>query len=1092
MDQDDSKGQRDLWRAWMFARPRMGIPRVSTPMALVVLQLSMLTVVSLGNTLAVPQCTKTSPTFDYKFSGLVGQQNVTEIFSRNFTFTLPSKFYTCDRVPFSSISPGQYDGIEIFNTPFQGYAQTFAMAGGLVVLRMRNVSKVVLSEGFLSQMPKLAVLEIRSSGITKLPADLGTLYNLEILDLYDNPMRSLSGDIFRKLTKLLFVNLGKTQIKLLPLHAFDHLPRLRYVAIASSTRLQPGLNLCALRNVLYSFAEFGNTARLSTLTVRDPSQTTGSADVPISKAICNQGCYILPDAAIWCLSNQACQKQAFGFVCETTPQVYLCPGTKLKLVAPPTFPTLAHGQAKGQCAKLGGQIISKQSIPCLQSSNLQASGPYLLRDLVADAAAPANLLAETTDNQQHALTAVLPYLCVVQYEYQCHTGTTFVTPPPERTRYDYALAGLVCDSLGAHLPDRNEADCANSFLLSNGDWGTAWLRDMATQDTAFTTAPLSASLAQPVNTQHRIICEKSVASDYCPWVYPKDSTVTYSAGRTLNSALKLKCDIGYASEHGADSTCTRYTANSGKWSPSLFCKAILNYCPRVTAHFGVLTLPPQLTLGSLASLRCNPGYRDVHGTVLACVANAVAFGKWNITAQCDRYHGYCPVLVVVHGSATYHFNLALGDVATASCNYGYQFLSSAPDYNQATCQAHNHTSGAWSNVPICQVITSYCTNLQFSNGRMTAQHGGKVGHSEVLHCDVGYTSNAAPTYTCQAATESTGRWYGTAECRKSTDYCPIWTITNGQIVYYDNRKLGTTAKITCDEGYIPLAGVYFICLLDVVSQGRWNATAKCIVDNNYCTRHGAIPNGHVTYATTLHRGSVATLVCDYGYDAADAYRLQCITKVSRAGEWSPAAGCIKLSNYCPRLQVSNGLLTNTDARKLGAQVTLWCDIGYTPKYGTNFACVAHNGTVGKWNATAWCQLLSEYCPALNISNGNITYHGNRTLGDKLTLTCDEGLVPLNGTSFTCLRDNNTAGKWEETMACVLDNNYCSDISNVSHGYLMYTGGNTPTLGITALNATLNTTLNATPRSSMLPSATPQSPTPSSSTPPSSTSTSSTS
>ncbi|XP_065190326.1 uncharacterized protein LOC135821185 isoform X2 [Sycon ciliatum] len=728
---------------------------------------------------------------------------------------------------------------------------------------------------------------------------------------------------------------------------------------------------------------------------------------------------------------------------------YLCAGTLFKMVLPWEHGAKAYDAAAAQCSMLGGQLPTKANRDCALRflAFFPAWGASWLRGTQVYLSVYTR--ADLTNNQWLRTSEKADIVCQVKFAYTCgKTSSKLITPRALQSVDTYAMAESLCDAISAHLPDKNEVSCVNNFLKENADTEQVWLRDTSHADKAFVTSTAGLPFTLPTNLRNRIVCEEldPLKIDYCPWLYLDNGRVVYSRGRIRGALAQISCYEGFSLVGPASIQCLKSTNFNGVWSNRPVCPVNQGYCPlHGTVANGLISYSPTMhrAMNSVATLSCEDGYQARHGLKLACVTLRKNVGMWNVTAACDKIPKYCTPFSVIDGTLAPTVATEVDDVLRLQCHLGF---ARAGD-EKVSCLTLNQAIGRWSGTPVCNVISPYCPALTSPNGQFTANGGGRIGERETLLCDAAYKpSTADATYQCGPGTAAAGKWSGSALCTKITGYCSSVAVLHGSLAYTGQRRIGDTLQLTCNEGYIPAHGVVmFHCKRDTANTGVWNATARCIVDTGYCSRHGDVQHGQVHYhnSSARHRGSAANLTCRHGYVARDGSVLWCITQGPGQGQWNATAHCEKISEYCPVLSVAYATLNDSTIQSLDAVVTVTCHHGYVAMNGMAVKCIVRDTASGRWNVTVKCEKRDGYCPKLSVPSGSLVLSGARRINDTAQLVCVEGYVPAGGhTSFTCLQDAVSVGNWNGRPNCVENTTYCREHGPIAHGRVKYTSART--------------------------------------------------
>uniref|UniRef100_A0A915PX47 Sushi domain-containing protein n=1 Tax=Setaria digitata TaxID=48799 RepID=A0A915PX47_9BILA len=309
-----------------------------------------------------------------------------------------------------------------------------------------------------------------------------------------------------------------------------------------------------------------------------------------------------------------------------------------------------------------------------------------------------------------------------------------------------------------------------------------------------------------------------------------------------------------------------------------------------------------LIMGSIATLRCNNGYKRSVENEIICITGTwypveklgecISASDINISSD-----GCAPLPQYENGHILYSEhddsnNYPSGTLAYLICNDDYQLMNTT----QAQC---NH--GQWSTMKlgICQPINdASCVPLPaVQNGKVKYIMGDKtnitVGTVAELECSPGHIINGADVLLCEqygwSPTSTFGycqqdmRWSEQREKRQEMKPCPAShpIISNGQLTFSNKPNSvgtypsGTVAIIRCNAGYTNHGA-----LLSVCDDSAWKpenlgtcTAASGIVPlpvGNPCVFGLLTPiGGTITYSkgSTLGpypAGTIATLDCTHG------------------------------------------------------------------------------------------------------------------------------------------------------------------------------------------------------------------------------------
>ncbi|VDK73431.1 unnamed protein product [Litomosoides sigmodontis] len=363
-----------------------------------------------------------------------------------------------------------------------------------------------------------------------------------------------------------------------------------------------------------------------------------------------------------------------------------------------------------------------------------------------------------------------------------------------------------------------------------------------------------------------------------------DISATVYASKTTAT---LQCNRGFVPVGAEKTVC-----NNGQWQPVLgFCQQgiiglgisqvpISPQClfelPSVTnGHIRYSTgrvLPPYES-GTIATVTCINGGIPVGKKSSTCMN-----GSWNplILGKCPGNGGDnlgtaleqttgCPPSPPISNGKVYYSNVSknniypIDTVANLYCNEGYQILGRSTSYCQGgiwspwpgvgSCQPSVHEQQHQQRKSTAKEVkpAEACSEISItpSNGMIIYESNDSTtwynnGARAKLQCNVGYKIDGEESTHCQD-----GHWLPSiGRCKreaatKTTDSCePFISPSNGRIYYIYNNytkyyQVGTTALLSCDEGYRIRGATTLIC-----SENGWmphGGFGICISadDNNF-------------------------------------------------------------------------------------------------------------------------------------------------------------------------------------------------------------------------------------------------------------------
>ncbi|XP_009988928.1 PREDICTED: membrane cofactor protein [Tauraco erythrolophus] len=247
--------------------------------------------------------------------------------------------------------------------------------------------------------------------------------------------------------------------------------------------------------------------------------------------------------------------------------------------------------------------------------------------------------------------------------------------------------------------------------------------------------------------------------------------------------------------------------------------------------------------------------------------------------------------------------------------------------------------------------------------------------------------------------------------------CPVPDITHGQLHLAENFTYGSTAKLECDAGYIPVGATTIVqCPSPAIHHGREITPRKA----------------EYTF------GHYVELRCDPSYVLRGNGRIQCWSD----GTWKPPVPhCDKVCGPPPRITNGQHSGFGPDPFTYGVQVKYRCVEGLSLIGDDTIYCTSDDGVNLTWSGPApECRGEPVLCPQPQVANGRLKstldsktwYQINATV----TFEClhgydfsDNGDMSLEdpGTA-TCLPD----GSWTPLPKCKKegDADVCEEIHHI--------------------------------------------------------------
>jgi len=538
---------------------------------------------------------------------------------------------------------------------------------------------------------------------------------------------------------------------------------------------------------------------------------------------------------------------------------------------------------------------------------------------------------------------------------------------------------------------------------------------------------------------------------FCPSLSVPSNGLLALSGLNAGSVVigtnaNFSCINGYQLVGNPVLTCQNFNGTAGLWNfAAPTCALINGYCPVLTNASianGWVVVPTTRYLGDIATYTCNAAWQLViqgSSTVTCLTFNSTA-GQWSVAPSCGLIPFYCnsPSSLVNGAVNTTNSQFTFGTTIQYTCNPGYS-LSGSPIQ---TCQLFNATKGNFNGTtPTCNAIPNFCGTLSVtSNVLVSIASTTFVGSVANISCPNGFALSGSPTAQCQVS----GSWSLPGTCPAIFQYCPsVPTPTNGSVSYANSRIIASTLTYTCGSGYQLSAGQAAIrtCLASNPSVGVWNGTdaIDCVLSNGYCSVLTSPTNGLVS-SVSGQLGEIATYSCNSGFQLQGSSTAVC----QLGGAWTPLPTCVPIVNYCPSISSPSfgSVVVTPPSHVLGASASFSCALGYNLTGGTSSqSCVAGNATVGIWpSAFPTCAIITGYCPAINLTNGQTTY-ATREVGDTVVYTCNSGYVLSTGGSVRvgfCSTSTASVGVWTNVPTCNVITPYCPVLTGIGNGTVSYT------------------------------------------------------
>jgi hypothetical protein len=273
------------------------------------------------------------------------------------------------------------------------------------------------------------------------------------------------------------------------------------------------------------------------------------------------------------------------------------------------------------------------------------------------------------------------------------------------------------------------------------------------------------------------------------------------------------------------------------------------------------------------------------------------------------------------------------------------------------------------------------------------------------------------TYTCQdghaggTITCSDGQWDAEPICEPIAAYCPRVETAAG---FVEAAPLGAIVNTSCTD---EINQQTLECLHSDSVHGKWSSSVICHEDliATSCPLVDSIEGVLVGCNEAEIGGSCPELECAVGYTRAT--NLIC----ENTGDWSQAAVCVKVEDFCPSVAAAaeHGV-TGCDGAQIGSVCEPTCAEGFAAQ---SLNCTFDAELKGVWHQEIVC---FEEGSASCIAQQGIVEHAvmvceEGSVGDSCTVVCEEGFT-ANVSTVTCGEDSEWA-----PYSCVAIDNYCAPI-----------------------------------------------------------------
>ncbi|XP_064386146.1 uncharacterized protein LOC135334769 isoform X3 [Halichondria panicea] len=500
---------------------------------------------------------------------------------------------------------------------------------------------------------------------------------------------------------------------------------------------------------------------------------------------------------------------------------------------------------------------------------------------------------------------------------------------------------------------------------------------------------------------------------------PINGAVDTSSGTTFNQVATYTCTNGYMISGATTRTCQA----TGSWSPSQPTCAPVDCGGLTNPLNGQVRTFSGTTFMMTAAYTCNTRYLLSGDASRTCQATGV-WGGSAPTCQltCEDLARPANSGIFYNGGTS---NLRPpGTVATYTCVTGYRIVGTT----SATITRSCLTNGGWSGSdPTCELICPTLPNPTNGAIQYTSIIPRATASTATYSCTAGYHLSGTAVRTC-----TTSGWSGAAST--CIVFCDDLPVPNNVMINYNPastpRLQGAVATHSCTvTGYEPSSGPDRVCRSDRAWSG---GVITCqIVD---CGNPPVISNGVRQFSATTFE-ETATYMCAGSFTLSGDSTLTCMA----SGLWGTPPICSPVCEDLPS-PANGGISYNTtlSPRPAGTVATYTCDTGYDI-FGTNRTRTCQSDTT--WSGgDIVCQAS---CPALTLSNGDITYIMNTSpipVGTLATHSCSDSFV-LSGDATRRCTGSASGGMWSGLMLTCIGT--CEDLPSITNGVIAYSSTSPP-------------------------------------------------
>eukprot|EP00117_Sycon_ciliatum_P025318 scpid8485/ scgid5278/ Sushi, von Willebrand factor type A, EGF and pentraxin domain-containing protein 1; CCP module-containing protein 22; Polydom; Selectin-like osteoblast-derived protein; Serologically defined breast cancer antigen NY-BR-38 len=449
-------------------------------------------------------------------------------------------------------------------------------------------------------------------------------------------------------------------------------------------------------------------------------------------------------------------------------------------------------------------------------------------------------------------------------------------------------------------------------------------------------------------------------------------SVAQAGGRAYPGAAVYQCFNGYYVGGQTDQSIFSVTlmcSTAGDWQGSSP-KCQRKTCPMLpTPMSATLTYSNKLLYQSVAMIKCTQGYKikgqplnsvNVHNRT--CRAdNTWSFAQPVCTGViCPPLNNQLPNLLRIDNNNT----RAYGNTSTYICNTGYH-IAQSKSYLVSTYVVECLYTGKWNaSAPTCSPVRCIQPPSVIANGLVS---GTEVTYNKTysFNCQRGFHISGSPATTTSLIIQcgSDAKWTSLfPTCAAVMCRAIPSSIANGTVSAQGTSSsfssFGSIVNYVCMSGFqifgaVPTLSRALTCKLD----GRWNNTVPVCSGVPICPPLSKISNGKFLATDGQKIGSVATYVCQIGYQLRGTSKRTCQTNTL----WTSSAPVCNNINECV-LGVDTCNQVNGTCKDTRGSYSCSCNPGYAGD-GRKCTVVCKDQCIagqGYCTAPDHCDCIGEY------------------------------------------------------------------------------------------------------------------------------------